>query len=83
MPTVQPRVYVTLEPKTYQVLEALSKSEKASMSCVVSKLVNVALELGEDLSLVEQGSERLASFHRDDTLSSQDLLKWNRSRKKK
>jgi len=83
MPTTHPRVNVTLEPETYHVLEAISKLEKSSLSNVVSKLVNLALELAEDLALVQGATARLEDFRRDDALSSEALLKWNKTRKKK
>lgn len=82
MPTTLPRVNVAFDPGTYEVLEELSKAEHASLSAIVSKLVQSALELSEDLALGELAGERLASFRRDGALTSQDLLKWNRARRK-
>jgi len=82
MPTTLPRVNVAFDQGTYEVLEDISKAEHASLSNVVSKLVAYALGLAEDLALGEIAEERLESFHRDDALSSQDILKWNQARKK-
>ena len=83
MPTSHPRVNVTLEPETYHILEAISKLEKSSLSSVVSKLVNLSLELAEDLALAESAQARFESFRRDDALTSEELLKWNKNRRKK
>lgn len=83
MPTTNPRVYVTLEPGTRQLLEAISEAENSSISNVVSKLINYALGLAEDLALVERTNQRLESFRRDDAFTSSDILKWNKGRKKK
>lgn len=83
MPTMNPRVYVTLEPETRQLLEEISEAENSSISNVVSKLVNYALGLAEDLALVEKADQRLSSFCRDDAFTSDDIIKWNKSRKKR
>ena len=83
MPTTNPRVYVTLEPETRQLLEQISEAENSSISNVVSKLVNYALGLAEDLALVEKASHRFSNFRRDDAFTSDDIAKWNKSRKKK
>ncbi len=82
MPTTLPRVNVTFEPSTYEVLEQISKTEHASMSQIVSKLVSCALELAEDLALVQTAEKRLRSFKRDDALKTKELLKWIKNRKK-
>lgn len=82
MPTTLPRVNVAFDRGTYKALEELSKAEHASLSNIVSKLVAYALELAEDLALGERAEERLESFRRDGALTSEDLLKWNRARRK-
>ena len=82
MPTTLPRVNVVFERGTYEVLEEISKAEHASLSHIVSKLVNYALELAEDLALVQNAEKRLASFKRDDAFQTKDLLKWNKGRRK-
>ena len=83
MPTTLPRVNVAFKPSTYEMLEAISKVQHASLSQVVSELVQHALDLAEDLALVQGAERRLETFRRDDGLSSADLLKWNKNRKKK
>ena len=83
MPTINPRVNVTLELETYQALQAISKAESSSLSHVVSKLINYALGLAEDLALVEKSGQRFETFRRDDALTSGDILRWNKTRKKK
>lgn len=82
MPTVLPRVNVAFDPSTFEILEEISKAEHASLSHIVSKLVRYALELAEDLAIVKTAEDRLESFKRDDALSTDALLKWNKSRKK-
>lgn len=80
MPTTLPRVNVLFERPIYELLEEISKSEKTSLSQVVSGLVKTALELAEDLALAKEAEKRLGTFQRDDALSTDDLLKWNKSR---
>ena len=81
MPTTLPRVNVVFERPIYEILEEISRAERASLSQVVSRLVKSALELAEDLALVETAEKRLESFSRDDALDSTALVKWNKSRK--
>ncbi|MBI3322807.1 MAG: hypothetical protein HYZ94_03905 [Candidatus Omnitrophica bacterium] len=80
MPTTLPRVNVPFERPIYELLEEISKSEKTSLSQVVAGLVKTALELAEDLALAKEAEKRLGGFRRDDALSSDDLLKWNKNR---
>lgn len=82
MPTTLPRVNVAFDKATYEALEEISKTEHASLSHIVSKLVKYALELAEDLALVEQAEKRLSDFRRDDALTTENLLRWNKGRKK-
>ena len=82
MPTDLPRVNVAFDRYTYEILEDISRAEHASKSHIVSKLVRYALELADDLALVRQAEKRLQGFRRDDAFSSQDLMAWNKSRKK-
>lgn len=81
MPTTLPRVNVAFERPIYEILEEISRAERASLSQVVSRLVQSALELAEDLALAETAEKRLESFKRDDALDSTGLLKWNKNRK--
>lgn len=82
MPTTQPRINVVFDQAHYQRLKDISKIERDSLSHVVSKLVVCALELSEDLALAESGEQRLSTFKRETALTSEDLLKWNKSRRK-
>ena len=83
MPTTLPRINITLERPAYEAIHEISKTEKISMSEVVSRFVNYALELSEDLPLVEIAEKRLASFRRDDALTSKEMLRWITSRRKR
>ncbi len=83
MPTTLPRVNVVFERPIYEILEEISRAERASLSQVVSRLVQSALELAEDLALAETAEKRLESFSRDDALDSTELLKWNKRRKRR
>lgn len=83
MSTTAPRVQVSFEPSTYAILERVSRTEGASLSHVVASLVQTSLELSEDLTLAQIGEARLASFRRDDALTSDALLAWNRKRRTK
>ena len=82
MPTTAPRVNVTFDPLVREILLEISKAQNASLSEIVNQLVRSALELAEDLALVQYGEERLRNFRRDDALTSEELLKWNKGRKK-
>ncbi|MBI2094270.1 MAG: hypothetical protein HYT88_06085 [Candidatus Omnitrophica bacterium] len=81
MPTTLPRVNVPFEPATYSILRQFSRTQHASLSQVVSRLVKYAIELSEDLALAEVAEERLGTFRRDDALSTEQILRWNKGRK--
>ncbi len=83
MPTTLPRIQVALEPSTYAVLERVSRAEGSSLSHVIASLVQTSLDLSEDLALAQAGEARLRSFRRDDALTSDALLAWNRRRRTK
>lgn len=82
MPTTLPRVQVSFEKPTFEILGQISRVEKISLAHVVTKLVVAALELSEDLALGQKAESRLKSFIRDDAYSSKELLKWNKNRPK-
>ena len=77
------RVQVPIEKSKYAVLAEIARRENIPMSQIVSRLVNTAMELAEDMALVQLAEQRMATFSRDDSFSSSDLLKWNKNRKKK
>ena len=83
MPTTMQRVAVPFEAEVYGALTAISKAEKIPMSQLINKLVTSALEFTEDLTLSEVATKRLELFRRDDAMSTQEMLKWNKARKKK
>jgi|GEM_PF-2832740 len=82
MPTSLPRVQVAFDKGTYEILEKISSVEKDSLSHIVARLVKYAIEMSEDLTLGEIANKRLKTFLRDDALTSEDLLKWNKNRRK-
>ncbi len=83
MPGNSPRIYVSFDQYTHEALEEISKVEHASKSHVVAKLVRYAIELAEDLALVQRAEKRLKTFRVDEALSTEELLRWNKSRKKR
>lgn len=83
MPTTLPRVNVVFERPTYEILEEISRAQRASLSQVVSQLVQSALELAEDLALAETAQKRLDHFNREGALDSTQLLQWNKGRKRR
>ena len=83
MPTTLPRVPVTFERPTYETLKQISEAQHLSLSGLISRLVETALELAEDLSLSQMAEERLQGFRRDDALSSKEILRWNTMRGKR
>ena len=83
MPTAMQRVQVPFEAEIYEALEAISKAEKMPMSQLIHKLVTSALEFAEDLTLSEVATKRLESFSRDEAMTTKEMLKWNKTRKRK
>lgn len=83
MATTLPRTNVSWERPTYETLQRLAAAENLSLSGLIKRLVETALELAEDLSLSQIAEERLTSFKRDDALSSKELLAWTRTKGKK
>jgi hypothetical protein len=80
VPTALPRVNVPFDKATYEALQKISETQQSSLSHVVAKLVVSALEFSEDISLAEVAHERMITFNRDEALTSQDILKWNKRR---
>ncbi|AEH45523.1 hypothetical protein Thein_1664 [Thermodesulfatator indicus DSM 15286] len=58
MPTKQPRLCIVLEEEVYQRIRKLSQVKGKSMSAVVAELINKALDLEEDLLLLDYLSQR-------------------------
>ena len=83
MPTIMQRVQVPFEAEIYEALEGISKAEKMPMSQLINKLVTSALEFAEDLTLSEVATKRLDSFSRDDAMTTKEMLKWNKTHKRK
>jgi hypothetical protein len=83
MPTTLPRVNVPFERATYEALAEISKVKHESLSRVVANLVKYALELAEDLALAKCAEARLRTFNRSDAMTSDQVLKWNKARKKR
>lgn len=77
------RIQVPIDKSKLELLAEIAKRENISMAQIVSRLVNSAMELAEDMALVQIAEQRMATFSRDDSFSSIDLIKWNKSRKKK
>ena len=83
MPTIMQRVQVPFEAEIYEALEGISKAEKIPMSQLINRLVTSALEFAEDLTLSEVATKRLDSFRRDDAMTTKEMLKWNKTHKRK
>ncbi len=83
MPTTLPRVNVTFDRQTHEQLARLAKGKRESLGSLVSDLVRTQLELMEDMALAEAAEKRLATFKRKDAWSTEDLLRWNRSRRRR
>ncbi len=83
MPTTLPRINVSFQLPIYEALERISKVEHTSLSEVVVRLVSVSLELSEDLYLANIAEKRLKNLRRDDMLTSEEMLKWSRARKRR
>ena len=81
MPTTLPRVNVTFDSQTHEVLSLLAKGKHESLGGLIAEMVQTQLELMEDLALGELAEKRLLSFKRDDALTTENFLRWNKARK--
>uniref|UniRef100_UPI00287F8070 hypothetical protein n=1 Tax=Pseudomonas aeruginosa TaxID=287 RepID=UPI00287F8070 len=58
MPTIKPRVQVTLEPSTHEVIERLAALQGCSRGAVIADLIDsVAPALGRTVALLEAARE--------------------------
>lgn len=58
MPTVKPRVQVTLEPETHEVIERFARLQSRTRGAVISELLNeIAPAIGRTISLLEAAQE--------------------------
>jgi predicted DNA-binding ribbon-helix-helix protein len=64
MPAKNPRINVVLEKPLYRALHHLAEDSGISMSMLMRDLVKEALELREDMALVDLATERDNSFDR-------------------
>ena len=76
MPATNPRLNLTVDRKVYRILEQLAASERLPLAEATTRLIEMALVLGEDLVCGKIAAVRQKSFRRDDALSTNDLLKW-------
>jgi len=59
MPTQHPRLQVTLDAQSNQLLSTLAGQEKQSRSALAAELIREALELREDAALSHHADSRL------------------------
>jgi hypothetical protein len=64
MPAKNPRVNVVLERPLFEAIKRLAKRDRISVSSKVRDLVSRALEVEEDIALVELAERREQSFDR-------------------
>tara|TARA_Y100001968_G_C18791428_1_gene451350 strand:+ start:44 stop:457 length:414 start_codon:yes stop_codon:yes gene_type:complete len=58
MPTVKPRVQVTLEPETHEVIERFARLQNRTRGAVIAELLNeIAPAIGRTISLLEAAQE--------------------------
>ena len=60
MPSSKKRVNLTIDEKTYSVLQTLSRRTQQKISTVSLKLIQQALELQEDIYFSKLADERLS-----------------------
>ena len=60
MPSVKKRINLTVDDKTYSVLQALSGKTQQKISTVSLNLIQQALELQEDIYFSKLADERLS-----------------------
>jgi metal-responsive CopG/Arc/MetJ family transcriptional regulator len=73
MPTKNARVNVVLEKPLYTVVSEFAKKQGVSKSMVVRDLIKEALELREDLALVEFAEMREAIFDATKALDHKEV----------
>ena len=60
MPSVKKRINLTVDDKTYSVLQTLSRKTQQKISTVSLNLIQQALELQEDIYFSKLADERLS-----------------------
>ena len=73
MPTKNPRVNVVLEKPLYASIERLAKRDGVSLSLKVRDLVREALEMEEDIALVQFAESRDKTFSRKKSLKHDEV----------
>lgn len=61
MPSIKKRINLTVDDKTYIMLEKLSGKKKQKISTISLNLIQQALELQEDIYFSNLADERLSS----------------------
>lgn len=58
MPTVKPRVQVTLEPETHEVIERFARLQNRTRGAVIAELLNeITPAIGRTISILEAAQE--------------------------
>lgn len=73
MPTRNPRINVVLERPLYSNVERLAERDGVSLSLKVRDLVKEALEIEEDIGLVQLGETREITFNRKKSLKHDEV----------
>ena len=69
MATKKPRINVVLEPPLYEKVHFLAEKDGVSLSTKVRDLIQVSIEINEDISLADFGTERDKTFNKSKALS--------------
>jgi metal-responsive CopG/Arc/MetJ family transcriptional regulator len=73
MPARNPRVNVVLEKPLFEAVDHMAKEEGISLSTVVRDLVKEAIEIREDIDLVNIAETREKSLKRSRALAHKDI----------
>ena len=72
MPAKNPRINVVLDPPLYKNVQFLAEKDGVSLSTKVRDLLKDAMEIQEDIYLVEVAEQRASTLDSKETLSHED-----------
>jgi hypothetical protein len=75
MPTEYQRVNIVVEPALYGMMQSLAAENGMSLSSLAEDLIKKALELREDVTLVDFAEERERTYSRKTALTHEQAWK--------
>jgi predicted DNA-binding protein len=75
MPTQNPRINITFEEETFEIIKLLAKRAHTSIAGITRKLVLDAIEMDEDFALSKLADKRLLDDAGKKTISHEEAWK--------